>query len=357
MRRAGIGIGTLVLGLGPWLGFVHQAPVAQAEQSSWLPAAAQRFDASRPTQHVRPAVVRRFAGSGCTCQTVEVNADNFVRDADIRTGDARVLNVNVTYVSPEFAQSGDAAIDVAQDAEATSGDAIAGQILSIAARSARGGCTHVVVHATNDVADSELRSGDARATNRNFVLLDPAVDRSQVDINVDQHASAHSGATIAGQLLGVVGGGGPCGGVDVQASNNVSNVELQTGESRIDNGNTITQCETAGCAKELLRLLRRQHLDAVQMCSADGCRLVSAKELKEMIKASEAADESNDPAADPPRKGKHHKGEPTPTPADDPGLTDSSTSGAVEASPTPTPTPEGGDFSNQSAMGADVPPG
>jgi len=69
-----------------------------------------------------------FHVGGCTCRDITLNADNTVTNSDVETGDARVSNFNLTYVTAGYAQHGNDQIDVSQTANAQSGDAIAGQI-------------------------------------------------------------------------------------------------------------------------------------------------------------------------------------------------------------------------------------
>jgi hypothetical protein len=227
---------------------------------------------------------------GCNCRTVKVNMRNDVRRAEVRTGNARVVNFSITYVSAAF---GDRDVEVDQEAWAVSGDAVAGQLINVDARGP--GCVNVEVTATNRVRDSIVRSGDATAINKSIVLLDPGVSAGDLEIDVEQEALAQSGDAIAGQVIGLVGGGGGgrCrSGVDLRAVNHVSGTKVRTGEATFLNEADVRTCEARGCAAELRRLLGQGAV--LEVCTGSRCREVDAEDLGEVLGDAARSDEPTD---------------------------------------------------------------
>lgn len=343
----------VALSLGPWIGLgASAAPaVESASDSSFVRGA---LVVAPPAEAAAPKGARGH--TECNCRTVDVTLDNVVRDVEVKTGDARVVNFNVTYVSAEY---GDRDVDIDQEAEAITGDAIAGQLIAVDARGP--GCVNVRVSAKNHVEDAEVESGDATAINRSIVLLDPGVSRGDLDIDIEQEAEAHSGDAIAGQVIGVVGGnriGGCGGGVDLKALNEVLRTDVETGRARFHNFSEIRTCSTPGCEAELRGLLGGK--PEVEVCSASRCRDVDSKELAATL-AEEAAvrpdpeGESNSdlnaaesacsnasptPAATPKGKWQHHAApSPTPTPENTPAASEAAASPSISPESTPVPCP------------------
>jgi hypothetical protein len=354
LRKVSSAAAAFILAVGPWLALLAslggphaQAVLASGDSFGWTGATQLAAPVPTPSDPSGGGLWTE----GCTCREIDVNADNSVTDSSVRSGDARVTNFSLTYVTAGYAQSGDAKVNVDQNADAQSGDAIAGQILGVNG----GGCAHITVHAHNLVANTDVQSGDAIAKNKSFVFLDPSVKRDDVKVNVDQQANAQSGTALAGQIIGVNGGGGPCGGVSVDATNDVRNVDVQSGNAVMDNWSLIQQCSTDGCVREILLLLHWAG-DTVQVCSADGCEDMSihdfAKALKEQadgtpIDEQLAADatptpdpnddghvDGKDIAATPAPRHKRPRTSPTPAP-DEP----TPSPGPTE---TPSPMPEDG---------------
>ncbi len=365
MRRpAGWGATTLsvfALMLGPWLGFTASvSPTVSSDvfftgaSLDWMLRRAERPD--------MPSFAR--PEGGCNCRTVKVNMRNDVRRAEVRTGNAKVVNFNITYVSAAF---GDRDIEVDQEAWAVSGDAVAGQLINVDARGP--GCVNVEVTATNRVRDSIVRSGDATAINRSIVLLDPGVSAGDLEIDVEQEALAQSGDAIAGQVIGLIGGGGAgrCrGGVDLRAVNDVSGTKVRSGNATFLNEADVQTCQAQGCAAELRRLLGRGA--ELEVCTGSRCREVDDDELAEVLDDAARADESNEkddddddeeavPVGYPPIGCGNRPGEeaaapynrdpgrywtqasPTPTPTPTPAPTAGAESGAATPAPTPTTRP------------------
>lgn len=276
----------VALVLGPWLGYSAPASAPAAATDPWvvLDESPALVSAQTSAEPARPGA------TVCNCRTVEVNLKNTVRNARVRTGDAYVENVAVTYVSNDY---GDREVDVEQEAEAVSGNAIAGQLVGVDARGP--GCVNVRVNAVNSVQSSTVRSGDATAINRGVVLLDPGVNRGDLEVEIDQEAQAHSGDAIAGQLIGIVGGNrvGGCGGrVDLRAVNHVRDTTVLTGNATFLNDADIRYCKRVGCAEELRALLGT---DAeVKVCRADDCDRVRGDELGELLEAEAGRVEAED---------------------------------------------------------------
>jgi hypothetical protein len=158
------------------------------------------------------------------------------------------------------------------------------------------------VKARNIVRDAEVRSGDATARNESLILLDPRINKEDLEIEVDQEAEAHSGDAIAGQLIGVHGGGGPCGGVILVALNDVKDVKVQTGDAETENVSRVLACRNAGCLDEVKLFLMT--VDTVQVCDDDDCEDVSKAKFFDTLKESvrendpdEYVDANADPAA------------------------------------------------------------
>lgn len=345
VRAAGMGAAAGALAVAPWVG-VFRAPEAVVDEVRPVRAAIRIAPSAGPW--LKQATGRRAATrGGCGCDEVVVHAENILRDAKIRTGDAEVRNFNVTYISAAYVASieGEIEIEVEQRADALSGDALAGQIIGALHAGPR--CANILIRALNILEDVKVRSGDAIAINRNVVLLDPGVDRGRLDIDVDQEANAKSGEATAGQVIAGAGAGrgaDGCGGVRVEAENVVKDVKLRTGEVVSRNENSIRTCVEVGCAPELLALAKR--VAAVRMCTEDGCRMVSSAQLRALLAPAEAA--SPEPVL-PPMAEDEPTAEESPPPSEDPSP-EPGPSGDPSPSPSPTPGPEAEDPETTSPM-------
>jgi hypothetical protein len=308
-----------------------------------------------------PLLLGRRGSAACNCRTVDLNLRNDVSNAKVRTGDATDVNFNVTYVSAGY---GDREVEVDQEAEAISGDAIAGQLIGVDARGPR--CVNVRVNATNRVKDSTVESGAATAINHSVVLLDPTVRRGDLDIDVEQEAEAHSGNAIAGQVIGVMSaGGGRCRGrVDLKALNEVLNTKVRTGKASFFNESEIRICAAPGCAAELRKLIGQGA--RLESCTHSRCRRVRADDLDALLASEEPLVDPDDetqgeederinadtecetgstpspppsaspaPAAD----AAQPTAQPQPTPAPDQAGPSSSPQATSSAPPCPTPEP------------------
>jgi hypothetical protein len=343
MRKFGSAVGVVTLAIGPWLALLASvfhpstAVLASADGFGWgrTPLAAALAPGTVDTP------LGPFHVGECTCRDITVEADNQVTNSSVQTGDARMENFSLTYVTAGYAQRGDNQINVSQDANARSGDAIAGQILGI---DGGGGCVHITVHAHNLVADTDVRSGDALATNKSFVFLDPTIQRGDVKVNVDQQANARSGTALAGQIIGVTGGGGPCGGVTVDATNDVEHVNVETGTAKTDNFSQITKCKTDGCFREILLLLRWKG-GPVQVCASSGCRELTPHQfiqaLKEQAKGTPIDTQLATPTPDPNNDGLVGGADIFGTPKPRKHEVDPSSTPPATADPTGAPDPSG----------------
>ena len=282
-RRTALILAVLTLCVGPWsAAFSGPAP---AKWSAFATAGWGRSLLDRGQVAVDPGSAAAPRATGCTCREITVEAENIVKNADVSTGDAEVINRTITYVAPTY---GDEDVDVDQEAVARSGDAVAGQILAV---DGGDGCSRVHVKATNVVRDAEVRSGDATARNESLILLDPRLNTEELEIEVEQEAEAISGDAIAGQLIGVRGGGGPCGGVILDALNDVRDVDVETGDAEIDNVSRVLACRDEGCLDEVKLFLLS--VDTVQVCDDDDCEEVSKAKFFATLK--ESVEENTDP--------------------------------------------------------------
>ena len=287
MRKFGSAVGVFTLAIGPWLALLASlfhpaaAVLASSEGFGW---------GSTPlSAPIEPGTVNTPMGpfhvGGCVCRDININADNQVTNSTVSTGDARMTNFSLTYVTAGYVQHGNDEVNIHQNAVAQSGAAIAGQILGV---NGEGGCAHITVHAHNLVANTELDTGDAVADNKSFVLLDPSIQRGDVKVNVDQNAVAKTGAAIAGQVIGITGGGGPCGGVSVDATNDVEHVTVDTGKATEHNLSDVTKCRDNGCLQDILLLLEWKGGGPVQVCAADGCQNLTPRAFIAALKKQQA---------------------------------------------------------------------
>lgn len=295
-RPTALLLAVLTLSVGPWLG-LPSGP-ANAEWSAVAASGLGRSLLGQTFPDDPIDAVSAAVPTGCTCREITVEAENIVKNADVSTGDAEVVNRSITYVAPTY---GEEDVDVDQEAVARSGDAVAGQILSV---DGGDGCSRVRVTARNVVHDADVRSGDATARNESLILLDPRLNVEELEIEVDQEAEAVSGDAVAGQILGVRGGGGPCGGVIVDALNDVRNVDVRTGDAYTENLSRVLACRDAGCLDEVKLFLLS--VDDVEVCDADECEEVSKAKFFAMLQESVRASREAERAA--------ARGEPVPTP-------------------------------------------
>jgi hypothetical protein len=211
-----------------------------------------------------------------------IDAKNTSTNADVTSGEARSANNATTFTgltSDEgttltassadltnipFAknlQEGSNRTTYSQAANATTGDGVAGQV--IGAVTAAGGSTSIVAANTSD--NVSVRTGEARTIN-DFAVLTGLNETSNsptaitADIlnscngvtgnaptpcdnvqqgnnraTVGQTSTAHSGDGVAGQVIGAVS----AGATSIDASNTSTNVDVQTGDAKTDNGSAM----------------------------------------------------------------------------------------------------------------------
>ena len=131
VRTAGLGVAAATLAVFPWVGAFRLADEATADAR---PSVARISAAPAWGSAPDEAAGGRSAGGsggGCGCDEVVVEAINTLRDTKLRTGDAKVRNTNVIYISVAYVASvtGRIEIEVTQRADATTGDALAGQVI------------------------------------------------------------------------------------------------------------------------------------------------------------------------------------------------------------------------------------
>jgi hypothetical protein len=177
--------------------------------------------------------------------TANNDAANFTGQ---NTGDAAVSAADVNVFTAVNAQEGDNSSDVAQAAEATSGDGVAGSVIGVV--TSAGGSADVV--AANTSEDVDIETGDGNAANdlESFVgqqvgdtLVGDAVVADVIaltavnaqdgdnDLGADQSATGSSGDGVGGQVLGIVS----AGDASVDATNHSEDVDLETGDGDASN--------------------------------------------------------------------------------------------------------------------------
>ncbi|MEX0874896.1 MAG: hypothetical protein WD646_14495 [Actinomycetota bacterium] len=179
-----------------------------------------------------------------------VDATNQSVDVDIETGDAFADNFDESFTGQLYINlsgliggndlEGDNSTEVVQDADATSGDGVGGQV--IGAVTSAGGSADVV--AANTSSDVDIETGDAFADNElsaftgqlYFRLLSIGLggynyQDGDNDLEASQSASASTGDGVGGQVLGIVS----AGDASVDATNESTDVDIETGDAFADN--------------------------------------------------------------------------------------------------------------------------
>jgi hypothetical protein len=194
-----------------------------------------------------------------------VDATNRSEDVDVETGDAEGTNDATSFVgltggtttalsaaddniingNAANVQIGDNEYELAQDATATSGDGVGGQVIGVV--TSAGGSADVV--AANTSEDVDLETGDADANNdaAAFVgqnatgtaglaadVLNASatnVQEGDNELEAEQAALSASGDGVGGQVLGVVS----AGDASVDATNHSEDVDIETGDAESDN--------------------------------------------------------------------------------------------------------------------------
>ncbi len=201
-----------------------------------------------------------------------VDATNSSKNVRAETGEANARNTANGFTGQlsdtgddeaENNQEGDNEFDLSQSADASTGDAIGGQVIGVTSRGP------VEINATNHSEDVDLITGDAEATNEadvftgllaiaegdgiqanlcgnnlfdsdpefdfdlciNFDETDASNDQDgDNEADVSQRADATTGDGIGGQVIGVSGSD-----VVVNASNTSKDVDVRTGDAEATN--------------------------------------------------------------------------------------------------------------------------
>jgi hypothetical protein len=190
-----------------------------------------------------------------------VDATNRSEDVDVETGDATGTNDATSFVgltggsstalsaaddnilngNAANVQLGDNEYELAQDATATTGDGVGGQVIGVV--TSAGGSADVV--AANTSEDVDIETGDADANNdaAAFVGLNATgtaglaadilnasatnVQEGDNELSAEQDASSASGDGVGGSVIGVVS----AGDASVDATNHSEDVEVETGDA------------------------------------------------------------------------------------------------------------------------------
>jgi len=205
---------------------------------------------------------------------VSVDATNRSEDVEVETGDAEARNESDAFVGLQAGtstgfdaalddvvniggavnvQEGDNEYDLDQEANASTGDGVGGQVIGVVATD---NCTcggNVSVVAANTSEDVDIETGDAEAENDAdaFVGLNATgtvtfdaeladvinlatatnVQEGDNELDADQEANAASGDGVGGQVLGIVA----AGDVSVDATNWSEDVDIETGDVEAEN--------------------------------------------------------------------------------------------------------------------------
>ncbi|MEX2537126.1 MAG: hypothetical protein WD646_00570, partial [Actinomycetota bacterium] len=169
-----------------------------------------------------------------------VDATNHSEDVDIETGDAFAENDLEQEVGQETTsgenelEAGEISSDVAQAADATSGDGVGGSVIGVV--TSAGGSADVV--AANTSEDVDIETGDADAFNffdADVGQLNFGGDENDAEDDISseasQSASASTGDGVGGQVLGIVS----AGDASVDATNHSEDVDIETGDAFAEN--------------------------------------------------------------------------------------------------------------------------
>jgi len=206
--------------------------------------------------------------------SADIVAANTSDDVNVDTGDADANNDAAAFVGLNYSsgptaaglsitadldsasgnnvQEGDNSLDGSQDATASTGDGVGGQVLGVVSAG------DASVDATNKSEDVDIDTGDADANNdaAAFVGLNLSGTQTNVDASdlslasgalnaqsgdndgsFDQTADATSGDGVAGQVAGVVTSAG--GSADLVLSNSTDDSDSKTGDGSFDNTDTL----------------------------------------------------------------------------------------------------------------------
>jgi len=194
-----------------------------------------------------------------------VDATNRSEDVDVETGDATGNNSAASFVGLTAGTTtalsaaddiingnaanvfvGDNSYDLAQDATATTGDGVGGQVIGVV--TSAGGSADVVAANTSEGVDIETGDADASNDAAAFVglnatgtaglaaddILNASATNVQVgdnELSATQDATSASGDGVGGSVIGVVS----AGDASVDATNHSEDVDVETGDADSSN--------------------------------------------------------------------------------------------------------------------------
>jgi hypothetical protein len=194
-----------------------------------------------------------------------VDATNRSEDVDVETGDATGNNSAASFVGLTAGTAtalsaaddiingnaanvfvGDNSYDLAQDATATTGDGVGGQVIGVV--TSAGGSADVVAANTSEGVDIETGDADASNDAAAFVglnatgtaglaaddILNASATNVQVgdnELSATQDATSASGDGVGGSVIGVVS----AGDASVDATNHSEDVDVETGDADSSN--------------------------------------------------------------------------------------------------------------------------
>jgi hypothetical protein len=240
---------------------------------------------------------------------VSIDATNRSEDVDVETGDATGTNDAAAFVgmtagtqtavvsgadllndSAVNLLEGDNSYDLSQDATATSGDGVGGQVIGVV--STRGGDVDMV--AANTSKDADIETGDADASNdaAAFVGLNATgtvvtvadinnasatnVQEGDNELSATQDADSASGDGVGGQVIGVVSAGRD----PIDASNRSEDVDVETGDAAATNDFASFVGLTAGTATPVV---------AADLLNDNAVNLLEGDNSRDLMQSADAA--------------------------------------------------------------------
>jgi len=182
----------------------------------------------------------------------------------LTAGTATVLAADVGNLAATNVQEGDNSTELSQDATATTGDGVGGQVIGVV--TSAGGSADIVAANTSDHVDINTGDSDATNTAASFTglnatgtvaavggLADVAnasatnVQEGDNSSEASQTATSASGDGVGGQVLGVVS----AGDASIDATNRSDHVDVSTGDTDASNDFAAFVGLTAGTGTAL----------------------------------------------------------------------------------------------------------
>jgi hypothetical protein len=239
-----------------------------------------------------------------------VDATNRSEDVDVETGDATGTNDAASFVgltggsttalsaaddnilngNAANVQLGDNEYELAQDATATTGDGVGGQVIGVV--TSAGGSADVV--AANTSEDVDIETGDADASNdaAAFVGLNATgtaglaadivnasatnVQEGDNELSAEQEAVSASGDGVGGSVIGVVS----AGDASVDATNHSEDVDVETGDTDSANDFAAFVGLTTGATTAL---------NAADILNGSAANVQEGDNAKDLSQSAEAA--------------------------------------------------------------------